>query len=190
MKIYLSDLKDVSKYPDLISCYEQKLSVVDKIRYQNITDTHRKMQFLMGRVLIYDSCKTHPTISLNGKPLVPNGYISLAHSGDFIILAVDDEPVGIDIENTQKEIPFEKLSKRLGFNINNPTKENFLRHFTAYEADFKLGEEGVKHHLFYSIDTFIICVSILNNKDNISFIKSIPFFKEEPFNILPMKEEI
>ena len=190
MKVYLSDLKDILNSPELIFLYEEKLSGADKQRYHNMTDNHRKLQFLVGRALIHDVCKTHPMITPNGKPLVPKGYISLAHSGDFIILAVDDEPVGIDIENTQKKIPFEKLSKRLGFNINNPTKENFLMHFTAYEADFKLGEEGVKHHLFYSIDTFIICISLLDNKDNISFIKSIPFFKEEPFNILPMKEEI
>lgn len=190
MKVYLSDLKDILNSPELIFLYEEKLSGGDKQRYHNMTDNHRKLQFLVGRALIHDVCKTHPMITPNGKPLVPKGYISLAHSGDFIILAVADEPVGIDIENIQKDVPFEQLAKRLGFHLKNPDKESFFRSFTAYEADFKLGEEGEKRHLFYSIDTFIICISLLNNKDNINFIKSIPFLKEEPFNILPMKEEI
>ena len=190
MEVYITDLSDVLDDSALISLYEEKMSDEDKARYQKITDSHRKLEFLVGRSLIREVCQSDVHLSENGKPLVSDGYISLAHSGHFVVLAVDGEPVGIDIEDTQKEINFEQMSKRLKFNIENPTKESFFRAFTAYEADFKLGKEGVKQHLYYSINAFIICISILNNNKNICFIKTIPFKIQKEITIPILKEDI
>ena len=190
MEVYITDLSDILDNTALISLYEEKMSDEDKIRYQKITDSHRKLEFLVGRSLIRDVCKSDIRLSENGKPLISDGYLSLAHSGNFIVLAVDSQPVGIDIEDSKKEINFEQICKRLKFNIKKTTKENFFRAFTAYEADFKLGKDGVKQHLYYSIDTFIICISLLKNKKNIGFIKSIPFKVKKEITIPVLKEDI
>ena len=64
------------------------------------------------------------------------------------------------------------------------TPVDFYKHFTRYEADYKLGEQNTRiYHFFYSINTFIMCISLLNNKENIEFINSIPFTKNMPLSL-------
>jgi phosphopantetheinyl transferase len=46
-----------------------------------------------------------------GKPICKNGYLSLAHSGDYAVAAWSDRPIGIDLEQQRPLSP--ALSKRL-----------------------------------------------------------------------------
>lgn len=184
MKVFLTDLSDIGD--DLIHRYELLLSPSEKARYTQISNPKRRLQFLTGRALIYENCGESPTLSETGKPLVSKGYISLAHSGPYVVLIVSDTPVGIDIEDSSRQRPFKEISDRLHFPLTDQT--DFYKHFTQYESDYKLGGGGSQiHHYFYSINTFIICISSLKNKENIEFIKSIPFVQNKPFSprILP-----
>ena len=182
MKLFLTDLADIT--PDLINRYELLLSPAEKERYARITDANRRLQFLTGRALIYENCGETSTLSDSGKPLISKGYISLAHSGPYVALITSDTPVGL--EDSSRVRPFDSIANRLGFLYTDHT--DFYKNFTRYEADYKLGTNGTSiHHLFYSINTFIMCISLLNNKENIMFIKSIPFIRNTPFTprILP-----
>jgi len=184
MKLFLTDLADIT--PDLINRYELLLSPAEKDRYNHMTNTTRRLQFLAGRALIYENCGEAPHLSDSGKPLISKGYISLAHSGPYVALITSDTPVGLDLEDSSCVRPFDSIANRLGFSYTD--QADFYKHFTRYEADYKLGTNGTSiHHLFYSINTFIMCISLLNNNKNIDFIKSIPFSKNTPFNprILP-----
>jgi len=180
MKVFLTYLSDICAQPDLIIRYEALLSESEKIRYQNMSDSNRRLQFLTGRALIQENCHESPSLLENGKPVVSKGYISLAHSGNWVALAVSDTPVGIDIENTGIDRPFNSIAKRMNFP---PCADrlSFYKSFTRFEADYKLGHNSKTTHLYYSIDTFIFCISLLNNNENIEFIKSIPFIKNTFF---------
>lgn len=39
------------------------------------------------------------TYSSNGKPLTGQTYFSISHSGEYVACAIDDSPIGIDIEH-------------------------------------------------------------------------------------------
>jgi len=191
MKVYSVLLPDLANRADLIERYEEMLSSSELERYQKMTDGQRRLQFLAGRALIRAVFHQSPRVLENGKPVVNEAYISLAHSGPHVLLAVADSPAGIDIEDASKQKDFKQLSKRLGFHLSGDERLSFFRQFTRYEADYKLGEkESQIYHFYYSIDTFIICVSILNKKENIYFIKTVPFVSEAPLLIPLLKQEI
>ena len=151
-----------------------------------MTDTQRRRQFLLGRALIYENCHQSPILLPNGKPTVQGGFISLAHSGPYVLLAVSDSPVGIDIEDSSKNKNFDALAGRLGFSLTADKRLSFYQNFTRFEADYKMVRNGKEnYHKFYSIKTFIICISLLNNNENIKFIKSVPLIEK---NTLILKE--
>ena len=182
MKFFLTNLSDIQSQTDLISRYEALLSKAEKDRYQKMSNLNRRLQFLTGRALIWESCGESPHLLENGKPVVSRGYISLAHSGNWVALAVSDTPIGIDIENTATERSFDLIAERLKFP---PCSDrlSFYKNFTRYEADYKLGNSSEISHFYYSIGTFIICISSLNNKENIEFIKSIPLVCQTPSDL-------
>ena len=81
-----------------------------------------------------------------------------------MILATDDEPIGIDIEKIDQKRNFLKIANRLKFK-NCRTVQDFYKYFTAYEAEFKLGKEYQKpYHLFFEREDFMICVATLSKK--------------------------
>jgi phosphopantetheinyl transferase len=74
----------------------------------------------------------------NGRPFV-NGdsvFFSMSHSGDLLVIAVDDGPVGIDAE-FMKERDFAKLSAWF-FGEPIPDRDDFYRRWTRFEAGLKL----------------------------------------------------
>ena len=96
----------------------QKLLPSDSIlkaeKYHFTDDKKRSLagEFLK-RVLISNSLKTrasdlHFITNEFNKPSVANLesiHFNLTHSGDWVVIAIDDQPVGIDIEKIQPKIP-------------------------------------------------------------------------------------
>ena len=190
MIVYVADLSELETDPTLILKYEGFLSDSERKRYHGMTNTHRRLQFLLGRALIYENCHQSPVLLSTGKPTIQNGFISLAHSGPYVLLALSDSSVGIDIEDSSKNKNFDALADRLGFSLTSNKRLSFYQNFTCYEADYKMASKSNKrHHKFYSIKTFIICVSFLNNKENIKFIKSIPFIKHDTLRLKEIPDE-
>ena len=104
-----------------------------------------------------------------------------------MLLAVSDNPIGIDIENMSEKRDFLAIAKRMNFSLSDNIPLSFYRCFTQYEADYKLGKiDGTIYHSFYSSNTFIICISYMNKNEKINFYNSIPFRK----NTLFILEEI
>ena len=81
----------------------------------------------------------------HGKPYfdIPNGYISVSHSGDLVAVVIDSKPIGIDIEIIK---PFnQKLIKRVCSEREteyiSEKIERFFEIWTAKEAYLKI--EGI-----------------------------------------------
>ena len=85
----------------------------------------------------------------NGKPVVPDTglYISVSHSGAYVVCAVDDQPIGVDVE-TVRDVD-EKFMRRvcsedeLAYVLRGAdVQQRFWELWTAKEAVFKLTGHG------------------------------------------------
>lgn len=74
------------------------------------------------------------TFSQRGKPILQNGFCSVSHSRNRMIIAVADYPIGIDIEY-KRELRMD-LMKRLRLNPKTPLEDWCLR-----EAWIKLDDD-------------------------------------------------
>lgn len=172
MKIFITDLNQSIKndFSDIIS----KLSKQDTERFNRFTNENRRLQFLIGRAMIFRYFGDNFKITLQGKPISKKDgiYLSLAHSHQYVVLAVANQPVGTDIEKISTKRPFKAIAQRLKFeNVTNI--DDFYRAFTAYEADFKRGMKlSVPYHYFSKENGFMLCVS-LSHQEPISIEKVI-----------------
>ncbi len=98
------------------------------------------------RKAISEFCSISPDeikfdISEYGKPYVKglNTYFSISHSGDFVVCAVSDKEIGIDIEKIREINP--EVSKRFAdeneLDYINSHKNGLLEIWTLKEAYFK-----------------------------------------------------
>ena len=171
MKVFITDLKARIKndFSDIVS----KLSKEDTNRLAHITNPSRRLQFLVGRAMIFDYFGSYFQITPNGKPVSKkkDRYLSLAHSHQYVILAVCNQPVGIDIEKISDKRNFEGIAKRLKFK-ENLSLEDFYQAFTAYEANFKLGSEiKAPYHHFFKWNDFMVCVA-LKTEEKVEIIET------------------
>lgn len=97
MKLYIADIRQIT--PDRISeLSEQRAQRA--LRYRTADD---KKRCIAGGLMI-NRFLNGAVISNNeyGKPVADNGlHFNLSHSGDYVIFAVSDSPVGCDIQKTE-----------------------------------------------------------------------------------------
>ena len=115
-------------------------SYIDKY-YNNSSLTKREKERLLGRKIVLDVAKSvygvEDEIVYDGKrPHFKNDgiHFSISHSENLVVVAFDDEPVGIDVEFV-KPRDFEKLARRYGIKIE--TLADFYKWWTSYEAKYK-----------------------------------------------------
>jgi 4'-phosphopantetheinyl transferase len=83
----------------------------------------------------------------HGPPRLPDGpRISIAHSGERVVLALADVPVGVDVEKIDRKLDATRLGKRVLLpeereGIDSPA--DFVRRWTRKEALVKATGEGV-----------------------------------------------
>ncbi len=68
-------------------------------KFESIKHPSRKKEFV-GKLQIYQKLGIPvPETLENGKPILPEGHISLSHCGDFVTAIISDKAVGIDIQD-------------------------------------------------------------------------------------------
>jgi phosphopantetheinyl transferase len=82
--------------------------------YKRLRSESRRREFLLGRILLkaalserrpYQGCDfdaIDTIISSTGKPEVAGVEFNLSHDGELVLLAIGDQPVGVDIERVQR----------------------------------------------------------------------------------------
>ena len=76
------------------------------VETQKFVSINHQKQFLAKQILFerYDLSEKVEYLP-NGKPVCKNGrYISISHSGEYVVVAVSQEPVGIDIERKNPKL--------------------------------------------------------------------------------------
>ena len=168
MKIYMSNIADIKNITDM----ESKLSKLDILQYKKISNKTRRLQYLLSRAMVVDICGENIIVDSNGKPTIKSGFISIAHKDNWVIVAISNTPVGIDIENTDINRDFVGESRLL--NLPETTdKQTFYKNFVQYEAEFKFGKNADKAHMyFYNKDNYLIGVCSNEPQSDIQFILS------------------
>ena len=139
-------------------------------------------------------CERDVTIETddNGKPFLanhPEWHFSLSHSGDFAVCALDDAPIGVDIEQI-RTIDAARLAKRV-FGITDPiTPEAVFALWTKRESYLKaigVGLNGLHtepddrwHFQIYSLAGYSLTVCSPKNV----FIPTLSFFSCDDSDLL------
>ena len=122
----------------------------ERTEFDIITSEKRKAEYLATRILFQELLNIKPEISYHksGKPELKNIHkkISISHSSDFVVVLISDKIVGIDIENTSRNIS--KIANRF---LSNPELEYIQKledsqlaailYWSAKEAIFKCTDE-------------------------------------------------
>lgn len=162
MKVYIANLDSIGKISDT------KLSDDEILQYNKFSNQTRRNQYLMAHAIIFDKTCEHPISDKNGKLHLQNGFVSVAHKDNWVVVALSGQNVGIDIENASIKRDFISESELLGIKPTNDA-EFFYKNFTQYESDVKYGDESENaNHLFYKLGNYMICVC--TNDSNVEFI--------------------
>ena len=127
---------------------------------------HRYGRFLVEQVAknIYNIENSELEI-INKKPTFKfsNINFSISHSDNIVIIAFDNNPVGIDIE-IMKERNFAEIFSRYNYKGTDISKQTFYKFWTEYEACIKLQTSAHKKINFPLLENFM--VSIAGNFEN------------------------
>lgn len=130
-------------------------------KYRNISHIHQKRQcaaagWLLKRALGGEQEHYDP----KGKPCLKNGYLSISHSGDWVVVAISQSPVGIDIEEI-RDVNSEAVGRRCFSGISFESREDFFEAWVKKESMLKklglgIGHKGedVAKHNFLMLDNF------------------------------------
>ena len=162
MKYRIININDISKsdyeyYYSLMS--PDKKSRIEK--YKNNDDKKRSIAGeMLARIMLAEMCSINPKdivykLHENGKPYADNAKaeFNISHSGDYVICAVNDSPVGADIEQIRDlavypDKFFTDNEKDYIFNTNddeNETNKRFFKIWTFKEAIINLHGDALSN---------------------------------------------
>ena len=145
ISVYITSLNTIaSAKEELLS----KLNQEDLERYNRYRREEDKLRFLGGRALVYRHVGSPIEFEEKGKPYVKGAkQFSISHSGDYVVLAVDDSaPIGVDIEGrseaSQSLIDHVCSEPEIDF-IRNHGQDSFFEIWTKKEALIKCTGTGM-----------------------------------------------
>ena len=168
MKVYMSNIEQIKNISDM----EKKLSQSELVRYSKISNKTRKLQYLLAHAIVFDTCGENVIVDKNGVPTIKNGFVSIAHRDNLVIVAISNSPVGIDIENTSINRDFMGESELLKLPKTNDAK-TFYKNFVQYESELKFGENATEaNKYFYEIDNYLIGICTMESSADILFLRA------------------
>lgn len=156
VKLYVAD---ISSLPDPLSVPEvlQKLLLERQNRIHNMKQEKSRKQsmgvgLLLHKVLaLYHMQDSKVFVDEHGKPRIEELEFNLSHSGNMVICAVSEEPVGCDVEEirkTSKGVAKRCFSDREQAYVSQFTGEEydraFFRLWTMKESYVKMTGEGMR----------------------------------------------
>ena len=144
---------------DLVSLFQ--FSSKESEEFSKIKVDRRKTEYLATRLLLQELLNKKPEIQYHesGKPVLKNiqKNVSISHSSDFVVILLSENKIGIDVEDTQRNI--EKVANRFLHEdelkhiqkSENPQSATIL-YWSAKEAIFKCTD---KHGVQFNEQIFI-----------------------------------
>jgi hypothetical protein len=144
MQVFIADIDSISKNAD---DYVALLSAGDRVRVAKFQKKTRKLQFILGHLMV---------------AAVGKKYTSIAHRDNLVVVATaSNARVGVDIENASVQRDFVGAAELMGAKTPK-TLHDFYKMFTKSEATYKLGTKPACTH-FITYGNYLICV--VANKD-------------------------
>lgn len=134
VKLYVADIANL---PDPLSCPEllQKLSPERKQKVHNSKHEKSRKQsmgagLLLQKVLaLYHMEQSSVVIGEHGKPMIAGLEFNLSHSGNLVICAVSDKPIGCDVEMIRK------APERVAERYFSESEKEYLNQFCGEDYD-------------------------------------------------------
>ena len=153
MRLYIADINCV-KPDDINKISPERRKKAERYRFED----DKKRCILGGLLTRRFLGDTGIYLNKSGKPMAENGVcFNISHSGDYVLFAVDDKPIGCDIEKP-KVVPYERMGKvvfcenEMDKIKNSPDKQGeFFALWTKKEALLKCMGEGF-HRPAKSVD--------------------------------------
>ncbi len=157
-----------------VATLKSLLPVEKTVEVEKMASIVHQKQFLAKQILLHRYGLTDKITYLpSGKPVCEdNNYISISHSGEYVVVAFSQEPAGVDIE--RKNPKLQKISSRFQHpddilpDMDDKLKQwQFL--WTAKESVYKLaGISGLSFKQDIRITTFdkknLTATALLKNK--------------------------
>jgi 4'-phosphopantetheinyl transferase len=162
LKLYKIKL---SKYKESISSLKEFLSPFEKNRanrYHFSKDKNRfiicrgALKLLLAKQTGLDVNKIVLDKYSNKKPYLPSHpsvFFNVTHAGDYAVIAIANEPVGVDIEYINKDFDYKELLSSIFSNpevdevLNSNDKQRiFYKLWTRKEAIVKATGKGIDNH--------------------------------------------
>ena len=144
MQVFIANIDSISKNTD---DFMALLSADDRARAKKFQKQTRKLQFVLGHLMVANIGKK---------------YTSIAHRDKLVVVATaSNVRLGVDIENASVKRDFVAASEIIGIK---PSKTlfDFYKMFTKSEAIYKLGTTPACTH-FITYGDYLICV-VANKK--------------------------
>ena len=104
----------VEAVPPVYLCCDTLITAADIASASRFQNDSRRREHLAWRRIVRNELGRSVMIDYNsvGAPIVdtPNTYISVAHGGESVAVAIADEPVGVDIESLDRN--FNRIQSR------------------------------------------------------------------------------
>ncbi len=155
---------------------------IEKCRNSNI----KEQKFYVWKLLEYASfdtfglekSKLYFQKKKNGKWVIDGYFFSLSHSGNIVVAAVSDSPIGVDVQkikkfedpNKFKAIILSEKEKTKYLNINN---EKLMKIWSLKECAFKKSNDSTFIPSRYEIDNLVHCDSFRLEIQKEKYILSI-----------------
>lgn len=166
MKIYMSNIEQIKNIHDL----EHKLSEPEILQYNKFSNQKRKLQYLVAHSIVRDMCSENVIAAPDGRPTIKSGFISIAHKDNWVVVAISNNNVGIDIENTDINRDFVGTAELLDL-PKTTDKKQFYKNFVRYEAYYKYGNGANQSHTyFYEFDKYLIGITTTEPATDIQFV--------------------
>lgn len=118
MQVYITDINENSE-KTLLGQYGPFFDSKRLERLDRAKSGKAKSELITGGALLLMALKEHGIVDTiiyrdNGKPMLQNRddfFFSMSHSGDYVLLAVSDEEIGLDVQRVTKVN--ESLKKRI-----------------------------------------------------------------------------
>lgn len=160
VKIYYSNI-NLLKDNKLYKKAYLKISEQRRVKADRYIRQESKFQCIVTGVL--ESLFCEDIFYINKIPMLKNGYVSISHSGGYVVLAIADNEIGIDIQKNDKTL-------RGVSNLRWCKTESYFKRVKSGSIKTLLNEELSGHFESINIDDDYICVLSSENKESVELI--------------------